>query len=141
MVVYLDTSSLVKLYVKETESDDVERLIKHSEAVATSIVAYAEARAAFARRYIEKSFRPNQYKRLVTSFNKEWSNYLIVSATQDLVYRAGDLAEKYNLRGFDSIHLSSAVLLRDESKLPVVFSCADKKLQKASRHEMLDQPA
>ncbi|MEK7696897.1 MAG: type II toxin-antitoxin system VapC family toxin, partial [Pseudomonadota bacterium] len=49
MILYLDTSALVKLYVREAGSGEVKKLARESAALATSIVAYAEVRAAFAR--------------------------------------------------------------------------------------------
>jgi len=52
---------------------------------------------------------------------------------------AGNLAEKYALRGFDSIHLASALKLREELSSPVTFSCFDDNLQKASKREGLEQ--
>ena len=139
MVVYLDTSSLVKLYVEEKDSVKLSALVRSSKVAATSLVAYAEARAAFARRYREKAFRRPEYEHLISFFDKDWDNYLIVRVGKDLVRLAGDLAERHGLRGFDAIHLSSALTLRRELSAPVVFSCSDRKLQKASRLEDLYQ--
>lgn len=140
MILYLDTSSLVKLYVEEEESSRVADLVRSSKVAGTSLVAYAEARAAFARRFRENAFTPREYKRLTSSFDEDWDNYLIVSVTKGLVRQAGDLSEKHGLRGFDAIHLSSAVTLRKELSARIVFSCFDEKLQIASRAEELDQP-
>jgi len=139
MIVYLDTSSLVKLYVEEDESSKVDVLVKSSEVTATSLLAYAEARAAFARRFREKAFTTDEYNRLKEFFDKDWSRYLILSVTGDMIRLAGDLAEKHALRGFDSIHLASALTLRQELSSPIVFSCFDDNLQKASEREDLDQ--
>ena len=140
MVIYLDTSSLVQLYVEEEDSPGVVNLVRTSTVTATSLVAYAEARAAFARRFMEKAFTPREYGRLIASLNEDWDNYLLVRVTRELVRMAGDLAEKHGLRGFDAIHLSSAVGLRRELSEPVIFSCSDRKLQKASQLEGLNQP-
>lgn len=139
-MIYLDTSSLVKLYVEEEYSQKVVDLVRSSTVTATSLVAYAEARAAFARRFMEKAFTPDEYGRLIASFNEDWENYLLVQVTKELVRLAGDLAEKHGLRGFDAIHLSSAVSLRRELSGSVIFSCSDQKLQKASQIEDLNQP-
>ena len=139
MVIYLDTSSLVKLYVEEEDSFEIADLVKSSTATATSLIAYAEARAALARRFREKAFTPSEYRRLVSSLNEDWRDYLIMKLTNKLVRLAGDLAERHSLRGFDAIHLSSAVGLRDELSAPVLFSSSDRKLQKASKLEGLDQ--
>ena len=97
MIIYLDTSSLVKLYVEEEDSSKVADLVRSSKVIATSLIAYAEARSAFARRYRENAFTPYQYKRLVSFFNQDWDNYLIVRITKELVWLAGDLAERRRL--------------------------------------------
>ena len=140
MVIHLDTSKLVKLYVEEKDSSKVANLVRSSKMIATSLVAYIEARAAFARRFRENVFAPLEYKRLVSYFNNDWNNYLIVRVTKELVRLAGDLAERRNLRGFDANHLSSALILRHELSSPVIFSCSDRNLQKASQLENLHQP-
>jgi uncharacterized protein len=135
MIAYLDTSSLVKLYVQEDGSSKIETLVRDSEVTATSIIAYAEARAAFARRFREKAFTPKEHNRIKESLDKDWNNFLILSVTGDMIRLAGDLAEKHALRGFDSIHLASALTLRRELSSPVMFSCFDDNLQKAFEYE------
>jgi uncharacterized protein len=139
MIVYLDTSSLVKLYVEENESSEVEQLVDSSEFAATSIVAYAEARAAFSRRFREKAFTPREYGLIKRSFDRDWNSYLVLNITEETVRLAGNLAEKHALRGFDSIHLASAIKLQRELSSPVIFSCFDDNLQKASGREKLEQ--
>lgn len=139
MIIYLDTRSLVKLYVEEDGSSKVDALVSSSEVTATSLVAYAEARAAFARRFRERAFTAKKHNRIKEFFDKDWSNYLILSVTADIIRLAGDLAERHALRGFDSIHLASALTLRRELSSSVLFSCFDDNLQKASKLEDLDQ--
>jgi predicted nucleic acid-binding protein len=56
MMVYLDTSSLVKLYVDEIDSEKIRVIAYNTAAVSTSKVACAEARAAFARKQKEEEF-------------------------------------------------------------------------------------
>jgi len=139
MILYLDTSSLVKLYVEEDGSTKVDDLVKSSEVAATSIVAYAEARAAFSRRYREKAFTKAEHSRIKTFFDKDWRDFLVLDITDEMIRRAGDLAEKHALRGFDAIHLASALTLQQETSASIVFSCFDDHLQKASEREHLDQ--
>jgi predicted nucleic acid-binding protein len=45
MILYLDTSALVKLYVKEPGSKAVRVLLERAHVVSTSRVAYVEMRA------------------------------------------------------------------------------------------------
>lgn len=104
------------------------------------MIAYAEARAAFARRFRENAFSSVDYDRLRSQFELDWKNFLSIHVTGEVVRMAGELAEKHSLRGFDAIHLASAVTLREKLTLPVTFSCYDIQLQNASKLEKLDQP-
>ncbi|CAB1056274.1 Predicted nucleic acid-binding protein, contains PIN domain [Olavius sp. associated proteobacterium Delta 1] len=140
MILYLDTSSLVKLYVEEAASAAVEGLVGLAEVTGTSLIAYAEARAAFARRFRENAFSTKDYNRLRSRFESDWENFLSIHVTREIVRMAGDLAEKHGLRGFDAIHLASAVTLRENLASPVTFSCYDARLQNASQREKMDQP-
>ena len=50
ITLYLDSSSLIKLYIAENASDEVRQDLCEVDAAATSAVSYAETRAAFADR-------------------------------------------------------------------------------------------
>jgi len=52
-----------------------------------------------------------------------------------LIRFAGDIAEKYILRGFDSIHLASAVNLRNKINSAIYFSSHDTRLNQAAEKE------
>lgn len=138
MVAYLDTSSLVKLYIEEEGSSEVESLVRAAAVNSTSIVAYAEARAAFARRSRENAFSTEEHDQIKQRFESDWECYFVRNLDYDLIKLAGDLAEKHALRGFDSIHLASAVSLRHNLFPSLQFSSSDRNLEEAARKENLD---
>jgi predicted nucleic acid-binding protein len=138
MILYLDTSSLVKLYVDEPGTGDVRSSMEEAAIAATSIVAYAEARAAFARKFRESSLTSEEYRGIKEALDADWDKYLVLRVTDDLVQEAGMLAEKHALRGFDSIHLACAVTLRRESTSRVKFSCYDEELKQAFLKESFE---
>jgi len=70
MILYLETSNLIKIYVKETYSEDIKKSIADTDVVATSIVSYAEARAAFARKFREKGLRVTDEAAFFLKHNK-----------------------------------------------------------------------
>src|SRR5262245_53907597 len=107
MTLYLDTSSLVKLYVEEAGSDDVRILVVESHVVATSIVAYAEARAAFARLRRSNDLTSAKLAAVKRNFEAQWPAFLTLDVTGPLSHEAGEFAERYALRGFDALHLAS----------------------------------
>ncbi len=137
MILYLETSNLVKLYVQEADSGDVAKLVSDAEAVATSIVAYAEARAAFARKFQEKGISDEDHKKIKDDLDRDWESIFVIKLTAAVVRSAGDLAEKRSLRGFDALHLASALELQKAVPLPVRFSSSDARLREAAEKEGL----
>lgn len=137
MILYLETSNLVKLYVKEAGSEDVKKAIEESDAVATSMVSYVEARAAFARKLREKDLSSEKYETIKADLERDWDSLFVLNLTEALAKAAGDLSEKHALRGYDAIHLASALELKGAVTAPVLFSSADEKLCEAARREGL----
>ena len=134
MTLYLDTSSLVKLYVTEAGSETVRTLVGDATVVATSAVAYAETRAALARLRREGVLTPSKAATAKREFEEQWPTYLALDATDALCRAAGELAEKYSLRGFDSIHLASfAEITRRAGTAGARFSSFDDRLNQAAR--------
>jgi predicted nucleic acid-binding protein len=137
-MLYLDTSSLVKLYAPERESAAVKQLVEIAEFTVTSRVAYVETRAALAHKRREKLINLKDYRLIVQDFDHDWESYFIVDVSDVLVKTAGQLAEKHALRGYDAIHLASAVVVRRQGNRSVNFSCFDARLSRAARREGLD---
>ena len=134
MILYLDTSSLAKIYVSESGSDGVRALVADAALVATSRVAYPELRAALARRRREGTLRPSAFIAAKEAFEEDWARYLAVDVTAAICRDAGDLAERYRVRGFDSLHLASfASIVRGAEGIETRFSSFDDRLNRASR--------
>ena len=134
MTLYLDTSSLVKLYVTEDGSDVVRQLVSEAGVVATSTVAYAEMRAALARLRREGVLTRSRLASARSEFEEQWPTYLTLEATDALCRAAGELAEKYSLRGFDSIHLASFNEVASRAGVAQTrFSSFDDRLNEAAR--------
>lgn len=140
MILYLDTSSLVELYVEEEGSQAVRSEVSKATAVATSAIAHVEARAAFARKHREGGLSREEYDRMLNDFRQEWATYLAIDVSDAIVTLAGDLTERHDLRGFDAIHLASALALRDKLQSSIVFSCADERLTAAAEAQGLRIP-
>ncbi len=135
MTLYLDTSSLVKLYVQEVGSDDVRNLVAQAAVVATSTVAYPETRATLARLRRTRHLTPAQFAAVKRSFEEQWPAMLALEVTTALSREAGDFAERYALRGFDALHLASfAEVARRAGPSHTRFSSFDDPLNKAAHH-------
>lgn len=137
MMLYVDTSALVKLYVEEPLSQELSYAVDEAEAVATSLLAYTEAIAAFARARREVRLSPQEYRRVVDAFEEDWSRYITVEVTDRLVKTAGHLAASRALRGYDALHLASALSLRERVPSSMMFVAVDRALSVAAKRESL----
>ncbi len=132
MILYLDTSAWVKLYVREPGSKELRAHATKAEAMAASVVAYPEARAAFARLKAQGISTEAKHQQRLGQLNLDWGNLLHIELIPAVVRAAGDLAEVYGLRGFDSIHLASALWLKEKTSMPLHFAVFDQRLRAAA---------
>jgi predicted nucleic acid-binding protein len=134
MTLYLDASSAIKLYIWEAGSDKVRTLVEDAAIVATSVVTYAETRAALARLRRERALTVAKFRSAKREFEAQWPSFMKLDATDALCRTAGEFAEQYRLRGFDGVHLASfAEVARRAGPRETRFSSFDDRLNKAAR--------
>lgn len=135
MILYLDTSSLVKLYVDEDGSDIVREWVEEAEAVATSRVTYPETLSAFVRRWNRGDLTDEEMTLARESFAGDWPVFLLLPVDER---GAGGLIIEHVLRGFDAVHLAAGKELAERFPAEeVVFSTFDGSLLRAARSEGL----
>ena len=133
MTLYLDTSSLIKLFIEEPGSDEVRENLGEADTGATSAVSYAEARAAFARLRRERMLTPAMFLAVKRDFDADWTKFAIVEPTVALCRSAGELGERYGLRGCDSIQLATFLeVAREDARSETRFSSFDRDLNRAA---------
>jgi len=140
VILYLDTSALVKLYVQESKSRETKQLAETAEVLATSRIAYVEARAAFARKHRDRGLTTARHRSVVRCLDQDWDSYFVVDIPDSLAKMAGALAERHALRALDAIHLASAVVIHDKAGRDLTFYCFDARLSAAARDEGLRIP-
>jgi predicted nucleic acid-binding protein len=133
MILYLDTSALVKLYVVEAESAAIKGLVAASEAVAVCRIAWAEAFAAFSRRARETPADGAVIESAKRALARDWPSLLVLEVSQAVVEDAGDLADTFALRAYDAVQLAAARYVMAVTETPLLFACFDARLNKAAR--------
>lgn len=136
MILYLGTSSLVKLYVEEDTSERVRRWIEDAEIVATCRVSYTEAISALEARYKRHDILKRDYEAVTDMLTSDWNKFVTMDFDE---IETGRLVQKYGLRRFDAMHLSSALVLKRTGKnVSVAFSSSDERLNQAAASEGLE---
>ena len=133
MILYLDTSALLKKYFQETGSDEVIARWKEATGIVTSTVAYAEALASIHRKKREDEFDNDRFEKILHLFRHDWNSFIRVEVTDELNDWIDKMVSRYPLRGFDAIHLASALIVHDKLSAEFLFACYDIKLLQAAQ--------
>jgi len=132
-MLYLDASALAKLYITEPGGSQMPGVIReHRDAVFTSIVTYAETLSVLARSMRERRISPREYQVAKKAFLADWPAWHVIEVTQTVLAPAARLIERHGIRGFDAMHLSSALWVGNPA-----FACFDARLRKAAAAEGL----
>lgn len=134
---YLDTSALIKRFVTEKGSPLVQTLLARKGPVATAKIAYAEVHAGLKRKQREGHLSNAQYALACRQFERDWQAYVRVDLRDEVLLVARDLIQRHPLRGFDAIHLASALSLKSGLGEDITFAAADEPLLRAAQAERL----
>lgn len=139
MIVYFDTSALVKRYLRETDSEKVIALINESENLFGSVVvAQVEMSAAFQKAVRMNIASSSMATEIWNDFLDHWQSFTRLRVTVGMIERASDIAWKYGLRGYDSLHLAAALTWQELLSVKVTFAVFDRNLWLASQNAGLD---
>ena len=150
MILYLDTSALIKLYAEEPGTEEVRDAVEEARLAAVSEIGYVEARSALARIEREGSFSKEEHDETVEHLEHDFREfYLLRRVTGGTIVRAGELVYRHALRAYDAVHLATALELREEARelpryqrqpaeeLQVWLMSYDSSLHKAAQREDL----
>ena len=135
MTTYFETSAIVKLVMIEEGSDRADVLWDSSDLVVTSRLSYAEARAALAAARRSGRLASRGLEQAKDALEARFEELDQVEVTANIVRSAGGLAEQHGLRGYDVVHLASALALETSELILVTW---DSDLAKAGRRVGFD---
>lgn len=96
---------------------------------ASSILAYPEGRAALAAARRLDRLGADEHRTALADFEDLHADLVTIGVDQELAVRAGEHAEDLGLRGYDSVHLATALALGDDEVVVVTW---DRDLARAS---------
>lgn len=137
MILYADTSALVKRYVRETGSDRVLDLFEQYETLGTVALTQVEMASAMAKALRMGWVEENEITAAWRAFLAHWPSYTRLPVNAVLLERAASLAWKHSLRAYDAIHLSAGLIWKEAAAEEVIFACFDKHLLQTAAKEGL----
>jgi uncharacterized protein len=124
------------LIVVEDGSDLASELWDGAYPVASSILSYPEGRAALAAARRQNRLGEVEHTKALAVFEELQEDLITVSVDSSLARLAGRHAEDLGLRGYDAVHLATALELGDEE---VVLVTWDRDLARAAEQVGLGQ--
>lgn len=88
---------------------------------ASSILSYPEGRAALAAARRRDRLGADQHSRALADFEALYGDLATVGVDHELAVSAGQYAENLGLRGYDSVHLATALELGDDEVVVVTW--------------------
>jgi uncharacterized protein len=134
-MIYLDTSALIKRFVAEAGSDRVNDLVGSAAPVVIAKIAFAEVHAGLKRKHREGFLRDRDYALSIRQFEDDWESYIRVDLRDEILRLARDLIRRHPLRGFDAIHLASALSVKRAVGEDLAFGATDIRLLRAAEAE------
>jgi predicted nucleic acid-binding protein len=133
VILYLDASALVKRYIQEKASQDVNAWIEAADMVVTGLITRVEVVAAIARGSRRKLITPDEALAALRQFRSEWESFQRLPIIENTVVRGDSLAVEHNLRGYDATHLACALIWQETLGMPVTIASFDNQLIEAAR--------
>ena len=133
MILYLDASALVKRYIQEKASLDVNAWIEAADMVVTGLITRVEVAAAIARVSRMKLISLDESLAALRQFRSEWESFHRLPITENTVARGDALAVEHDLRGYDATHLACALIWQDTLGMPVTLASFDSQLIEAAK--------
>jgi uncharacterized protein len=139
MIVYFDTSALVKRYLREDDSDKVIVLLNEADHIFGSlVVTQVEMSATFQKAIRMDVASPKMAMEIWHDYLDHWRSFTRLGVSAGTIERASDIAWKYGLRGYDSLHLAAALLWQETLGMQITFATFDRDLWQASQKTGLE---
>jgi predicted nucleic acid-binding protein len=138
MNLYLDSSALLKRYLREPGTDEVLSWMERARSKGTVTITRAEISSAIRRTLRMKQIESEDAARAIKLFRMEWEGFIRVSITDQLVNRADHLAFDLGLRGYDAVHLAAALAWQESLGQPVTMATFDKELKAGAKKMALE---
>ena len=137
MITYFDASSIVKWFFEESYSDLAEQARVEADFAVTSLIAFPEVLSAMRRAWKEGRCSESEMTFARSEFLRVWGDLTWIRPSEGLVLETQSLIFVHGLRGYDAVHLASALVLKREAETEIRFSCFDRTLNRAASLEGL----
>jgi predicted nucleic acid-binding protein len=114
---YIDSNAFVSLYANDNPDHAVmtKQAIGQAKTTASSLITYAEVRAAFRSLRHNKRITQKEFVQAIKDFERDWQMVERLVVNESLALLAGAIADIHVFKGCDAVHVATAVTLHSLS--------------------------
>lgn len=136
-ITYLDTSALLKRYIEELGSKELNNWWSSMEVFGTALITLAEMASALAKASRMGWLDIDEAQGAWKLFLEDWESLAVIEVTPPLVARAGDLTWSDGLRRYDAVHLAAMLVWQDALGQEITLATFNHQLWEAARQRGL----
>ena len=134
MIIYFDTSALVKSYIQEKGTSQVRQWVSNCSMSGTSLISKAELASALSIAVRLNRLANAQAQAVWQEFRRDWMSLYKIEISESIVERAAAIVWDHRLRGYDAIHLSAAISWQEQLGESLTLATFDGELWQAARN-------
>lgn len=138
MNVYFDTSALVKHYLDEKGTKRVQPLFRNAQIMGASRIIQPEMASALTKAVRSDVISWDEAVRSRNMFRQDWTDFVQLSVTENVLDQSEELAWTHDLRGYDAVHLAAALAWSDGLGVALTFATFDRQLWQVAGQFDLD---
>jgi predicted nucleic acid-binding protein len=120
---YFDTSTYLKIFVKESGSVQARELVKKHLIISSALVS-VECFSALSRKKYAGELKSREFETLINKIRESLAHIEIIRLTDEVLAKAEQIIAGSLIRSLDALHIASALIFQDalQSSLPFVTS-------------------
>ena len=135
MILFFDTSALIKRYIEEAGSQNVDKLFNISSQIIVSPVTKIEVYSSLKRLLVTNLISDEDYETVKNNIDYDFRYFTVVSLNEKVEKEAIKLIERHQLKALDSIQLASCLYRKADIR---DFIVSDMKLKNAAEAENIE---
>lgn len=128
---YFDTSTYLKLIIKEGGSEKARKKARESRVLSSAILS-VECFSALSRRKREGGLAESDFQKIVKEIKESLLSLEIIGVRDDVLKKAEDVTLRSTARAMDAIHIASALAFQEGAGIEPSFVTSDKKQSEAA---------
>ncbi|MDE2744530.1 MAG: type II toxin-antitoxin system VapC family toxin [Chloroflexota bacterium] len=129
---YLDTSAVAKLLIREERDADVAaELVARSDVIQTSLLTYPETMSALTRARRDRRLSDQGLQDALDRFGMLWPRFEVVQFSERIAFDAAAFILEFPLSGADAVQIASALSIPQD--LTLTLATWDRRQADAAR--------